>query len=94
MENNIFWKEMGVAAVKAKLPGIRKNRNREALVISDVVTQGQFNQTISAGKIRSYCSSVLYYFTLLHIYSLWKETSLACFRRRQQIFVDLLTKTT
>lgn len=50
MGDNIFFlKEIGVAAVKAKLPGIRKNRNRAALVISDVGTQGRFHQAISAG---------------------------------------------
>lgn len=40
---------MGEAAVKAKPPGIKKNRNRAALVTSNVGTQEQFNQAISAG---------------------------------------------
>lgn len=33
---------MRIVAVKAKLPGLRKNRNRAVLVITDVGTQGQF----------------------------------------------------
>lgn len=44
-----FCKEMGAVEVKAKLPGLRKYRNRAALVISAVGTQGQLHQAPSAG---------------------------------------------
>lgn len=38
---------MRVDAVKAKLPGLRKNRNRAVLVITDMGTQEQSDQATS-----------------------------------------------
>lgn len=83
---------MREAAVKSKQPGLRKIRNRLALIISDVGTQVQFHQVISTGmnQLTLFFSPLLLYFA--NIYSLWRNTGLTWFRGRQEIFIDILTK--